>query len=376
MLYFISMKQAADKVNSKSNCFLPPARLCTALVVGLWLMAGLGSSPDLARAGEPDQDGQPEISFYHWRTIYDPGPESLKRLEQLQVRRLYLRFFEVILDEDGHPVPQATAIFRQKPDLALVPVIFLENSVFSRKQEAGELAANMLKRILEMAEVNGLELAPELHLDCDWTPSTRDAFFEFTQTLKDQLPPGWELAVTLRLDQFRNHDLTGIPPAHRGILMAYNMGDIKQPGPGNSIIDPQVARRYLSGHHPYPLPLDLALPIFSWVVVFDEHDRYRGLLSPVPEQLSSPEHCRPIGSGMYEVINSFPTASGWQVSKGWRIRREDSSQTDLLAVAGMAQLAKSNFQRLVFYHLDESLIKGRTNEELDELATHLKHSRQ
>jgi hypothetical protein len=370
------MKQATDKVNSKSNGFQPPAKLYTALVVGLWLLAGLGSSPDLVLAGEPDQDYQPEISFYHWRTVYDPGPESLKRLEQLQVRRLYLRFFEVTLDEEGHPVPQATAIFRQKPEMALVPVVFLENAVFSRKQESRELAANLLKRILEMAEVNGLELAPELHLDCDWTPSTRDAFFEFTEAIKNQLPPSWELAVTLRLDQFKNHNLTGVPPAHRGILMAYNMGDIKQPGPGNSIIDPQVARHYLSGCRPYPLPLDLALPIFSWAVVFDEHDRYRGLLSPVPEQLFSPKHCQPVGGGMYAVINPFPTASGWQVPKEWRIRREDSSHTDLLAVAGMAQLTKSNFQRLVLYHLDESLIKGRTNEELDELVKHLKISRQ
>jgi hypothetical protein len=58
---------------------------------------------------------------------------------------------------------------------------------------------------MDIAELNGVELAPELHLDCDWTPSTRASFFGFVQDLKNRLAEGWELAVTLRLDQYKNY---------------------------------------------------------------------------------------------------------------------------------------------------------------------------
>jgi hypothetical protein len=225
--------------------------------------------------------------------------------------------------------------------------------------------------VLDLAGQNGLELAPELHLDCDWRPSTRAAFFEFAGALKDRLPEGWELVVTLRLDQYRNHLGTGVPPAHRGVLMAYNMGDVKRPGPGNSIIDPKVASSYLPPAHRYPLPLDLALPIFSWAVVFDEHDRYRGLLSPVPRRLDSPDLFHPVGGEMYVATSPFQTVSGWSIPKGWRLRREDSSQEDLLALAELVRQRLPSPRRVIFYHLDEISSLKKTARELEAIANRL-----
>ena len=345
-------------------------RIWTAMTLLGLLMAAI-LFPRLTQAAGPELGAGPEISFYHWRMVYDPGPESLKRLEQLKVKRLYLRFFEVTVDDDGRPIPQATAVFKQKVNLPAAPVIFMENRVFSFKPDAKELNAKLLKRIMDIAEVNSVELAPELHLDCDWTPSTRAAFFEFAENLKARLPDGWELVVTIRLDQFKNYRTTGIPPADRVVLMAYNMGDIKRPGPGNSIIDPQVAARYIPSSASYPLPSDLALPIFSWVVVFDEHDRYQGLLSPVPTQLSSLDNCLPVGRNLYTIISPFQTAGGWLIPKGWRLRLEDSPHRDVLAVAELLRKALANPRHLIFYHLDDSVIQNRTKEELEEIADRL-----
>ena len=362
------MKHTLKEVNLKMNAFRP-GRL--ALIIGglmglIWLCRP-------AAADEARRADQPNISFYHWRTVYDPGPTALERLEQLQVGRLYLRFFEVTVNDDGRPIPQATAVFRQKPHLPIVPVIFLENTVFNGQIKAEELAGKLWQRVMDMAEINGLELIPELHLDCDWTRSTKTAFFEFSAALQNRLPQGWELAVTLRLDQYKNHHLTGIPPAGRGVLMAYNMGQIKRPGPGNSIIDPLVAGNYLAaGGRPYPLPLDLALPIFSWAVVFDEYDRYRGLLSPVPEELDSLDHCLPLGGGMYTVIKPFFSSGGRPLPQGWRLRREESSQEDLLTVAQILRSVPIKSRQLIFYHLDDGLIKDRSREDLEAIAERLK----
>lgn len=45
--------------------------------------------------------------------------------------------------------------------------------------------------------------------------------------------------------------------------MCYNTGDIDSPGESNSILDLEDAKKYLQGkHRAYPLPLDVALPVF------------------------------------------------------------------------------------------------------------------
>ena len=295
----------------------------------------------------------------------------MNRLKQLRTRRLYLRFFEVVPDADGRPVPQATLVFNQKPSVPVVPVIFLENAVFSRKPNPDDLAAKLWRRVQDMAEFNGLELSPELHLDCDWTTSTRESFFAFTAALRRQLSPNQELAVTPRLDQFKNHRVTGVPPADRGVLMAYNMGDIKALGPGNSIIDPVAAARYLPPGQTYPLPLDAALPLFSWAVVFDEHDRYLGLLTPPPEELNMPDHCQPLGGAMYSVVKPFDSPGGRRILPDWRLRLEESAPADLKAVAGLMSRTGVTFNRLIFYHLDEDLIQGWSREELEATAERL-----
>ena len=52
----------------------------------------------------------PDVSFYHWKTVYSPGSAAEEMLRLLKTPRLYVRFFDVKV-EDGRPVPVATAIF-------------------------------------------------------------------------------------------------------------------------------------------------------------------------------------------------------------------------------------------------------------------------
>lgn len=52
------------------------------------------------------------------------------------------------------------------------------------------------------------------------------------------------------------------------MLMPYNVGRITEPGSVNSIFDHEMAIPYFSANDPYPLPLDIGLPAFSWGVQF------------------------------------------------------------------------------------------------------------
>jgi hypothetical protein len=311
----------------------------------------------------------PSISFYYWKTVFNPDKESLSRLDQVRGERLYLRFFEVTLNEEGEPAPQATTVFAQQCALPVVPVVYFENSVFRQDGlDEAALADKLLQRVLGMISAHELNAVKELHLDCDWTPATRERFFAFTAALKNILPPDWRLAITLRLDQFKNFRITGAPPAHKGILMAYNMGDIRQPGRRNSIIDPAVAAQYLKGGAQYPLPLDIALPLFSWVVVFDNKDQFQGLLRAAPPELEDARLCRDDGGGLFSVVKSFQTSGGMSIPAGWSLRLEESKTDDILAVADLLRQAVPKSEFLVFYHLDENIIREWSADDLENIA--------
>jgi hypothetical protein len=312
----------------------------------------------------------PEVSFYHWRTVYQPGQTSLARLQELESDRLYLRFFEITTpDSWTEPKPQATIILSQKPSLPVAPVIYIDLAVLtSREYKAADLSLKIVKRVMDIAQAHNLKLVKELHLDCDWTRTTQDAFFALVAAVKKNLPPDWRLAVTLRLDQFKNYIYTGVPPADKGVLMTYNMGNLRQPGPTNSILDPKVAAEYLTADKPYPLPLDVALPLFSWVAVFDERNNFQGLLRSIPPELKNGRYCRAREANLFDVEQSFTTPEGWRVPAGWRLRLEESRPDELMTVARLLAKAAPQSQYLIFYHLEDGVLADWPAETLADIA--------
>jgi hypothetical protein len=57
-----------------------------------------------------------------------------------------------------------------------------------------------------------------------------------------------------------------VPPVERGTLMFYNMGKFSADLDARMIFDADSAAKYLARIDDYPLPLDVALPIWSWTV--------------------------------------------------------------------------------------------------------------
>src|SRR5690606_5738679 len=88
------------------------------------------------------------------------------------------------------------------------------------------------------------------------------------------------LSVTIRLHQVKYLAAAGIPPADKGLLMVYNIDNLRNVKVENSILNTQSAKSYLEKVGAYPLPLDVALPIFQWTLLF-EAEQLKGILRDV-----------------------------------------------------------------------------------------------
>lgn len=342
--------------------------LCVVWVAGC---SGEKDAGDVAVVNKPAEPAPPPtVSFYYWKTVYDPGPLSLACMEELNANRLYVRFFEVTLNQWNEPVPHATVVFNQKPDRAAAPVIYFDLKVFAQANlNVEKFAQNLVDRVMEMGAYHELAFVKELHIDCDWTPSTRERFFAFTAAVKELLPADWQLAVTLRLDQVKNFNATGVPTgADKAVIMAYNMGNLRQPGPHNSILDSEISALYLKPDNPYPLSLDVALPLFEWVVVFNNRDEFTGLLRVVPPELFDPAFCRDEDNAIYTVLQPFDTGDGWVAIPGFRLRLESSHKEDIMTVAKLLAKAAPQSGHVIFFHLDDKIMKGWSAGDLKAIA--------
>jgi hypothetical protein len=125
----------------------------------------------------------------------------------------------------------------------------------------------------------------DILIDCDWTASTREKYFLFLKKFKE-LNKELDLSVTLRLWQYKNSDLAGIPPANRCLLMCYNLSNPSEYGNKNTICSIDELKKYITGKE-YPILLDVALPLFSSGVIFRD-GKFKGMISEInPEDYSS-----------------------------------------------------------------------------------------
>ena len=230
-------------------------------------------------------------AMYYWSTTFDIDSAKTLFMQQHHVQKLYIRYFDVIVDdgtgelmpnasirfpvsreggnlEPSHPrtpVPPKENILGEKE---IVPTIFIVNDVM-RKNTDG-LAEKILKRVMQMNETHGIKNVHELQIDCDWSVKTRQRFFAFMKELHQLAQKeGLRLSATIRL-----HQLAQKPPScDRGILMMYNTGDFSNFDDEHPILDMKVVHPYLQHLKSYSLPLATAYPIFAYDVVFREFSR-------------------------------------------------------------------------------------------------------
>ena len=182
-------------------------------------------------------------SYYHWKQTYRVKSKTPPK---------FIKLLDIAYKEK-------TTIHKTKfihtPTHKIVPVIYLDNPLL--KHENGKELAQKILTILKTYTLN----YNEIQIDCDWTKSTQKTYFSFLEELKKVSKK--QLSATIRLHQVKLFKRTGVPPVDKGVLMYYNMSNFKDLKTKNYILDLELAKKYHYNFDTYPLPLNLALPLYA-----------------------------------------------------------------------------------------------------------------
>jgi hypothetical protein len=320
-------------------------------------------------------------AFYYWKTTFALSSAELACLNSLGCKKLYVKILDIGRDPaTGEIQPYSRLEITDTAGLSnfeIVPTIFITNEVFQNiSEEKIEWLANKIAaptptpphegRGATSSPLTG-RLGGALQFDCDWTASTREAFFLFLKKIKKKLPKGARLSATIRLHQYKFPEKTGVPPVERGMLMFYNTGDIENPSEGNSIFQPEDARKYLVGAPKnYPLPLDLALPLFSWALVYRDGEFWK-IIPEVPEnEWNDTTRFKKIqnlpGTLIIHhssfIIQKGTFLAGHYLRPGDLLRVEAISPELLRQAAALAATADlANDATVAFFHLDSAIVR-------------------
>lgn len=315
----------------------------------------------------------PRHAVYHWESTYQLFPKEEQWLERHAIERIYLRLFDIDWDESlGQPIPVGPLQVSDSLPLTereLVPVFFLTNRSFAQLPESGidTLVARMIRKTKTKLRADlGAPLVKEWQFDCDWTEETRERYFQFLQAMDRELKKeGIVLSATIRLHQVKYHQKTGVPPVDRGMLMFYNMSDVADPETSNSILDLGAAKNYYYNFDSYPLPLDLALPLFRWGVVFREGKMVRLINGLGPEALRDESRFVFRDSAHVELQKST-YLDGYYLYEGDEIRLEWVSVAMLRsAVRDLNRAMPRQPEWVCFYHLAPETIKQFADDDLE-----------
>jgi len=209
-------------------------------------------------------------SMYIWTANTNFSDEDMIFFRENNIKNVYIRFFDVDWNSLHGEVPISIQNFNGfiYDDFNIIPVIFIKNEVFKEleTENLDEFANKLhykIDTIFSLYFKNRDRKIQEIQLDCDWTETTKDKYFELIKILKTKFE-NVEISVTIRLHQIKYQEKTGVPPAHKGVLMYYNMGNFLDPQEPNSILNNEIGKQYIDENSTYPLELSLALPIYSW----------------------------------------------------------------------------------------------------------------
>ena len=299
----------------------------------------------------------PEIAFYHWKNEINLTAAESSYLQDLKVQKLYLRFFDVDWDVDRQePVPVSEInISSSNLPSTIVPTIFITNRTFLKikKNDILSFVENLFLKIEKIQKEIPETYISEIQIDCDWSQKSKENYFYFLDTLKNKLKrEGKNLSVTIRLHQLKYPEKTGIPPSDRGALMCYNVGDLQKWETNNSILDDKITSTYLKNNMQYPLPLDIALPVFQWGVLFRDGEMIKLISQLNPSELADQNFYNKKNTNRY-IVQRSTYLHGHYLYPGDQIRLESVSPHILKIVSKQLKYARpSSNQTLIFYHLD------------------------
>ncbi len=317
---------------------------------------------------------QIEPAFYYWKSVLNITGFEKQKLDSLKVKTIYLKIFDVDWDETAKkavPVAKLQATNgTQLKGFSVIPTVFITNESIQKidSSQTKPLAEKIMELLKSLIAKTDFDSITEVQIDCDWTASTRDKYFDLLKNIKS-LKPNAKISVTIRLHQIKFLSKTGIPPVDRGLLMCYNMGNLKDPATKNSILETAELKKYMGNLSTYPLPLDVAFPLFDWKVLY-RNNIYTGLIQGLPDAAFSNSFCSK-SSNRYLILKDT-LLQGYDLRKGDMIRDEQSDIKEVLYAADeIGKHLKNTQLRVSLYHLDSVILSKYSTHELESIYSSL-----
>ncbi|WP_194851253.1 hypothetical protein [Nonlabens antarcticus] len=319
-------------------------------------------------------------SFYHWKTNLSDSQQLNDLIVAGGTDKLYVRMFDLEVDDTNQIFPIATIQVPANENLTvkeIVPVIYIKNEVFtndeSAPEEMDELVSNIASKLKRLITANFSEkLIKEVQVDCDWSDSTRERYFLFLETIKKNNE--WnsisdkklQLSCTIRWHQVKYRERTGVPPVDRGLIMAYNVGDLSDQNENNSIINNETTRNYVSRLKDYPLQYDVALPLFEWYVQYRD-GKLVGLHSNMETGLLETRSQAIKNSLNLQVTSDYMDGDSYFYT-GDILRKETVTPDDLEELASLIKENSTQDYATIYYHINTALAKTFTHDQLSKTA--------
>jgi hypothetical protein len=162
------------------------------------------------------------------------------------------------------------------------------------------------------------------------------------------------LSCTVRLYQYKYPDLSGVPPVDKALLMYYNMGELTSYQEKNSILNNEIGLQYL-GFGDYPLPLDFALPNFSWSLLY-RYGTFQGILGSLTAEILNDTSTFELKPNGYYLVKKDTALQATYLRYGDEIRYENCSETELIKAANLLKSERNQTKtNLIFYDLKKTI---------------------
>ena len=351
-------------------------------------------------SGSCEKEHETEVirSFCYWKTDLSFDKEEDSIIKDMKVRHLYVRFFDVDWNPfSKEPLPVATIhdIRLNESNPEITPSVFITNEVVlkSDKKQLDSLAIQITKRIQQIGNkmneikaesiaykivypqnynnkkdfkqlnydsVKSVELAKlkvdfkEILLDCDWSEKSKENYFYLLQKIKKEIPTS-NLTATIRLWQYKYAEKSGIPPVDKGLLMCYNVSKPEDFQTKNSIGTSDELAQYIT-HNQYKLKLDIALPLYSWAVVF-RGNKFKGILSDYEQLINDTIKLKKSTSDKYILQDDILIGQTY-LRNGDEIRIEKISDDELDKMISIIKdkIQIDNRTRVTFFSFDKKYI--------------------
>ena len=311
-------------------------------------------------------------SFYYWKTVFDISPQDREIFEKLDVKRIYLRFFDVVFSEKT-----GTAVSEKKVDFRggtagyeVVPVVFMMPDSISKTEtnKLDGLAESVIGLVRKMAADNNIKIS-ELQIDYDWVPSTREKYFGFLKLLKKKMiknDPSMSLSVTIRLHQVKYSKITGVPPADSFFLMAYNTGNINVFSEEAVMFNLKALRSYTGAANRYPQAVNVILPVFPSFYVY-EGGRIKGIVTDIDDEKLKDRDCFIRKNGFRYVCRKNFNYRGYNFRIGQLIKIERVTINDLVKALDILSTRMNLTGEISLYHYDKKFLAEVTDKKISRL---------